>query len=60
MAIPVVETEAPPAPPKHAPTVNKQYTTVEKPYHEALKYGTLGCARKRPPTPEETLFKTHN
>jgi hypothetical protein len=50
--------ETKPAPQKPVIKAKKTALPVEK-FHKALKNGTPGCARKRPPTPEEITSKRH-
>jgi signal peptidase len=44
---------------KPASKVEKKEKPAEKPFHGALLKGVPGCARKRPPTPEEITAQSH-
>ncbi len=44
---------------KPASKVEKKEKPAEKPFHGALLKGIPGCARKRPPTPEEITAQSH-
>ena len=50
--------ETRPAPQKPIVKAKKTIEPADK-FHKALKNGTPGCARKRPPTPEEISSKLH-
>ncbi|OGO18431.1 MAG: signal peptidase I [Chloroflexi bacterium RBG_16_50_11] len=54
----IIIKEAAPAPPKPVAKAKKAAEPVAK-FHKALNNGTPGCARKRPPTPEEISAKPH-
>lgn len=54
----VTTPETKPAPQKPTVKAKKTAETAEK-FHKALKNGTPGCARKRPPTPKDTTSKPH-
>jgi signal peptidase I len=44
---------------KPASKAEKKEKPIEKPFHGALLKGIPGCARKRPPTPEEITAQSH-
>ncbi len=54
----IIIKETKPAPPTPLMKAKKTAEPVEK-SHKALQNGTPGCARKRPPTPEEIASKSH-